>query len=177
MTHLLECVGMIWSSTLKKKVLGLSATLPNVEDIAKWNPGSRPNHLWQMPSRWMRSESSGELWITPCIRLHAMICATECGKNLQEACTSHQLRLNAVLYRTAYRPVPLQEYVLSGHELLKPDGSKAAKRFKLIAREIACPLDHCSSVCMRWQAYIRTKPRKLHDLSSWERFSSLTSYY
>lgn len=50
------------------QVLGLSATLPNVEDIAKW--------------------------------------------------------LNAVLYRTAYRPVPLQEYILSGHELLKPDGSK-----------------------------------------------------
>eukprot|EP00434_Breviolum_minutum_P035670 symbB.v1.2.031581.t1/scaffold3682.1/size52094/4 len=50
------------------QVLGLSATLPNVEDIAKW--------------------------------------------------------LKAVLYRTAYRPVPLQEYVLCGHELLSPDGSK-----------------------------------------------------
>lgn len=43
--------------------------------------------------------------------------------------SSHQLRLNAVLYRTAYRPVPLQEYILSGHELLKPDGSKAGERF------------------------------------------------
>lgn len=35
------------------------------------------------------------------------------------------LRLNAVLYRTSYRPVPLQEYILCGRELLNPDGSQA----------------------------------------------------
>ena len=64
--HLLDFVGVCWNDLIvdtEKKVLGLSATLPNVEDIAKWNPGSRPNHLWQLRTcnMSMRSERNGEL--------------------------------------------------------------------------------------------------------------------
>eukprot|EP00931_Biecheleriopsis_adriatica_P092095 TRINITY_DN6591_c0_g2_i1.p1 TRINITY_DN6591_c0_g2~~TRINITY_DN6591_c0_g2_i1.p1 ORF type:complete len:2016 (-),score=351.16 TRINITY_DN6591_c0_g2_i1:69-6116(-) len=50
------------------QVIGLSATLPNVEDIARW--------------------------------------------------------LDAVLYQTNYRPVPLSEFVLTGRQLLNPDGDE-----------------------------------------------------
>lgn len=43
-------------------------------------------------------------------------------------CPQHESsRLNAALYRTVYRPVPLQEYILCGHDLLNPDGSQAGK--------------------------------------------------
>lgn len=43
----LDSLGVLDTLACLLQVLGLSATLPNVEDIARWNHGSNKGFAWQ----------------------------------------------------------------------------------------------------------------------------------